>query len=129
MSAYEAITKFYNDLENKLSNHADEFVEKVNESNILSQTQEMNLKTSKLQITYFLKNCLLPEVEANQMNLFKLLIGFMKTSTDSHLQSLAEKLVEERAFSTSDSQEATEFPINGMYLYVHIMCTLCLYVF
>ena len=109
---YEATANFSVDLVVKsLSSHANEFLEKVNESKYLSESQAMHLKqleTSESKISYLLRTFIFPESQAGKTNLFELLITFMKKSTDATLKSLAEKLVEERAVPTNISQEATE---------------------
>ena len=105
-SIYDLVVK-------SLSSHANEFLERVNESKYLSEGQAMHLKqfeTSESKISNLLKTFIFPEshAQAGQTNLFELLITFMKKSTDANLKLLAGKLVEERAVPTNISQEATE---------------------
>ena len=123
-SIYEVAKNFSDDLVKSLSSHANEFLQKVNESKYLSESQAMQLKqleTSQSKILYLLKTFKFSESQTGQTNLFELLINFMKNSTDANLKSLAEKLLEERV-PTIDSQEATEateLPSKGKCIKFH----------
>ena len=107
----EDTTNFPDDLEKSLLSHANEFLQKVDESEYLSESQIKHLEqleTSELKLSNLLRTIILPVTPACQTNLFELLINFMKNSTDDKLKPLAEKLAEERGVPTVCSQEATE---------------------
>ena len=117
---YETVMKFSDDLEKSLSNHVEEFLQKINESKLLSESQlrSIKIRSSKSKIPYLLKNCILPRLQAGHSHIFDFLIEYMKNSDDKDLRILAEKLLE-GTVPTIYSEQVTDSTSNGMYMHMY----------